>query len=115
MRMAVKPSLLLTVTRKPQTCGTCRHANQRTVDFAEGHIFCQRGGPPRGYDQLCDQEFVACRIRFGPVESGYFLYEPYDGTNCTWDYRGDYRILADDADESMREEMQALKPLPSRF
>jgi len=34
-----------------------------------------------------------------------------NSTNCTWSYRGDYRILADDADDSMRAAMQADSPL----
>jgi len=109
--MAIKPNLLLVVTRNPGTCGTCRHANHETVDFAESHIFCKWGGPARRPDQPCDQGIVACQTKFEPLETGYYYYERYDGTNCTWSYRGDYRILADDADDSVRKDMQAERPL----
>ena len=109
--MAVKPSLLLVVTRSPKSCGTCRHANQETVDFAEGHIFCKWGGPARQYDQLCNQPIIACCTRFSELEQGYYYYEDYSGINCTWLFSCDYRVLADDADESMRAEMQADRPL----
>ena len=109
--MSVKPYLLLVVTRSPGTCGTCRHANHGTVDIAEQHIFCKWGGPPIQAEHVCDKGIVACRTKNGPPEEGYYFYEIYDGTNCTWGFHADYRILADDADESMRAEMEADKPL----
>src|SRR5690349_5293781 len=109
--MSVKPSLLLIVSLNPGTCGSCRHANQGTTDFAENHIFCKRGGPPRQPDQLCNQSMVASPSLYGPLLPNYFFYEPYDGTNATWQFVGDYRILAEDAEPAMREQMQADCPL----
>ncbi len=105
--MPVKPSILLVVTRNPGTCGGCRHANQSTVDFAEGLVFCQFGGGVRSAGSPCDQPACAVpRVR-GPVEDGYYYWEPYAGSNGTWGYRGDSRILAEDADEAMRASLQA--------
>ena len=109
--MSVKPNLLLTVTLSPGACGSCRHANQGTVDFAERHIFCKWGGPPRQPDQICDQRIVAQPTPHGPIVPGYYYYEPYDGTNCTWGYKGDYRILAEDAEPAVRNYMQADCPV----
>ena len=110
-RLSVKPSLLLIVSLAPGTCGSCRHANQGTVDFAERHIFCGRGGPPRQPDQLCNQNMAAVPTLYGPVVPNYYYYEPYDGTNCTWHFFGDFRILAEDAEPAMRKCMQADRPL----
>ena len=105
--MSVKPSLLLIVSLNPGTCGSCRHANQGTADFAERHIFCKWGGPPRQADQLCNQRMMAVPALGGPVVPNYYYYEPYDGVNSTWEYVGDYRVLAEDAEPAMRKYMQA--------
>ena len=109
--MGVKPSLLLIVGLSPGTCGSCRHANQGTADFFERHIFCKWGGPPRQPDQLCNQRMMAVPALRGPIVPDYYYYESYDGANCTWQYIGDYRILAEDAEPSMREHMQSDRPL----
>jgi hypothetical protein len=109
--VSVKPSLLLIVSLSPGTCGSCRHANQGTADFAERHIFCKWGGPPLQAEQLCNQSMLAPRTPGGPLVPNYYFYEAYDGTNCTRQYMGDYRILAEDADPAMREYMHADRPI----
>lgn len=109
--MGVKPSLLLVVSLSPGTCGSCRHANQGTIDYSEKHIFCKWGGPSRQPDQLCNQRMMAVPALRGPIVPDYYYYESYDGANCTWQYIGDYRILAEDAEPSMREHMQSDRPL----
>jgi hypothetical protein len=113
-RLTVKPDLLLIVTKNPGACGSCRHANQGTADFAEQHIFCKWGGPARQPAQLCDKPAVAVPALYGPLVSDYFYYQAYDGANCTWQYSGDYRILAEDAESAVREQMQADLPLIPR-
>jgi hypothetical protein len=109
--MSRKPSLLLTVSLSPGTCGSCRHANQGTVDSAERHVFCKWGGPPRQPDQLCDQRMMAVPALCGPIVAGYYYYEAYDGANCSWHFVGDYRILAEDAEPAVREHMEADCPV----
>jgi hypothetical protein len=112
--MPVKSSTLLIVSLTPGSCKSCRHANQGTVDFAEHYIFCKWGGPPRQPEQSCDQQSPAMRVSGGPLLFNYYFYEAFDGTNCTWQIAGDYRILAEDAEPEMRIAMQADRPfIPS--
>ena len=105
--MPKKSSTLLILSLTPGTCGSCRHANQGTVDFAEGHIFCKWGGPPRQAGQHCNQHMVAPRTLSGPLLPNYYFYEPFNDNNCTWGLVGDYRILAEDAEPAVRTDMQA--------
>lgn len=62
---------------KELKCAACRHSNQSTVDFADGLIFCKHCHGIK-IDSECDQP-----ITFMDGEE-YFLFEKYDGRNCTW-------------------------------
>jgi hypothetical protein len=53
---------------------------------------------------------VAVRTLRSPPLLNYYFYEPFDGHNCTWQHRGDYRVLAEDAEPAVRTAMQADHP-----
>lgn len=53
-------------------CGDCRYTNRGTHDFNEGALAC-KFGLSVWPDWLCDIK-----------KNGRWLYEKYDGTNCTW-------------------------------
>jgi hypothetical protein len=61
-------------TRERGTCGECRHANQGTLDAADGFLACPWIGAtdPRSL----------CLIRY--KDSGAHVFERFDGKNCTW-------------------------------
>jgi hypothetical protein len=96
-----KTSTLLIVSRQPGRCGTCRHANQETADFREGHVFCQFGGGALNINHICDQRIPAFHRRDEEPEL-YYCYEPFTGNNGTWQKLQDTRVLAADADDEMR-------------
>ncbi len=108
--MPVKSNTLLIVSRRPGRCGQCRHANQGTVDFREGRVFCQMGGDRRFAESECDQQTPAMPVYQGDLVPGYFMYEPFTGANGTWCNIQDRRLLAEDADERMRQYMRIEQP-----
>jgi len=108
----VKSDTLLTLSREPGPCRTCRHANQGTVDLAEGHLFCEvapRHGPaPVGRDATCTQ-------RLPDDESlrhlrGLWFYEPFTSANGTWGRLQDTRLLPPAASPELRAQMRADRP-----
>ena len=114
--MRRKSSTLLTLTRTPGNCGECRHANQGTVDFGEGKLFCAVRYRTKRREQPCDEQMPLPRRAFQPIAEFtlYHLFERYDGTNCTYDRLQDTRMLAEDADAELREQLQADRPfIPS--
>lgn len=54
-------------------CGDCRHTNRGTHDFNGGLLAC-KFGLSVWPDRLCDI-----------ADDGKWLYERYDGKNCTWE------------------------------
>lgn len=56
------------------TCLECRHANQGTMDAEDGFWACPWLGQTSPNS--------SCRIRYKGTDQ--FVFEPYDGTNCTW-------------------------------
>lgn len=56
------------------TCKECRHANQGTMDTEDGFWACPWVGSvdPHGH----------CQIKY--KETGRYVFEPFDGANCTW-------------------------------
>ena len=104
--MGVKSDTLLTLSRAPGLCGTCRHANRGTVDFQEGHVFCELGGAARHVNFPCDQQVPLTRAVAAAPET-YYCYEAFDGRNGTWGRLQDARMLAQDADEEMRRALRA--------
>lgn len=74
-------------------CSDCRHSNQETVDFNEGHIFCELDSSGKKTQQTCTVE----RDLFVTDEHGgtrrYFLFEPYDGANGTFGRLENRRIV----------------------
>jgi len=76
-----KPTCEGTATK----CKTCRHVNQDTDDYNEGLIICGILGTIRSGDSTCD----------APVEIDnklYFMYEKYNGNNCTYNLKCQLRI-----------------------
>jgi hypothetical protein len=105
--MKTKSSTLCIVSRTSGVCADCRHSNQGTADFSEGHVFCQWDRRPKQRRQACD---VPAPQMPGSAEPPYWFFERYDGHNCTWGKIRDARILRDDADEATRRELQADRP-----
>ncbi|MFX1535137.1 MAG: hypothetical protein ACFFDI_13010 [Promethearchaeota archaeon] len=60
------------------TCGNCRHANHGTMDAEDGFWACPWLGATR-------PEFE-CLIKY--KDTGEYVYEPFDGNNCTWGSTG---------------------------
>jgi hypothetical protein len=108
-----KTSTLITGTRSPGTCATCRHSNQETVDFREGHLFCWMDRQTKGDAQRCDVIRPLPKSTRDAVEAWtpYYLYEPYDGKNGTYDRTQDLRIVAEDADDDIRRSLRADIPV----
>ena len=104
--MPVKSSTLCIASREPGVCGKCRHSNQGTVDFGEGHVFCSWVPGARHPAYSCDLQLPLPRDPGGP-SSPYYLFEPFDGSNCTWGRRQDSRLLAPDAGPELRAALQA--------
>jgi hypothetical protein len=65
------------------TCQTCRHANHDTMDAEDGFWACPWIGGVRPSD--------ACRVQYTSTNS--FAFEPYDGSNGTWNRDGTLRTL----------------------
>jgi hypothetical protein len=107
--MPVKSSTLCIASKEPGVCGKCRHSNQGTVDFAEGHVFCSWISGARHPAYVCDVRLPLPRGQ-GLAPEPYYLYEPYDGTNGTWGRRQDTRLLAPDASPELRAQLQADVP-----
>ncbi len=108
--MSVKSSTLVIATKSPGRCEQCRHANQGTVDIAEGKAFCWFAKTPKKASQRCD---VTLPLRTSIASSSvdrYYLFEAYDGDNGTFDKSEDLRILAEDADASLRQSLEADRP-----
>lgn len=108
-----KTSTLVTATRTPGTCTTCRHSNQGTADYEEGSLFCWMAKSPRGESHRCD---VTRHLPRRPTDdpstwSEYHLYEAYDGANCTYERSTDLRMMAEDADEKIKESLRAHIPI----
>ena len=61
-------------SEKRGTCGTCRHANHGTMDAQDGFWACPWLGATR-------PDFP-CRIKY--EDTGEYVYEVFNGTNCTW-------------------------------
>jgi hypothetical protein len=108
-----KTSTLILATKTPGTCAECRHSNQGTADFAEGHAFCWMDKNPKRREQTCDVVRPLPKSASDPVAkwSPYFLYEPYDGENGTYDRATDLRIIAEDADEPLKRSLRANVPV----
>ena len=58
-------------------CKLCRNANHGTGDFADGLVACKFDGGLRMYTE-CDQP-----VTFSDGDE-YYLFEEYNGKNCTW-------------------------------
>ena len=107
--MGVKASYLVVAHERPGSCDACRHANQETADFAEGHIFCRIDGQSKQRAQPCNLTVELARETNG-VLSRYFFFDPFTGDNCTFGLRGDFRVLAENASYEVQEQMQASQP-----
>lgn len=107
--MSAKSSTLVIATKSPGDCKRCRHANQGTVDFGEGRLFCWIVKATKKSDQTCDVTVDLRSTQGGPT-STYHLFEGFDGDNATFDRSRDLRILAEDADAGMRRELHADRP-----
>lgn len=79
-----KPEYIFTASPRPGPCTECRHANQGTVDFAEGHLFCGRAHATRTRAATCDVTVKLPRRAGAPqAEWGtYYLFERFDGQNA---------------------------------
>jgi len=109
--MVKKSSTLCIASRTPGNCAGCRHANQGTVDFAEGLILCRWDVKKKGDEQVCDVQVELPQDVGDKSRQPYFLYEPFDGNNATWYSYEDGRLLAEDASAAQRRVMQADKPV----
>jgi hypothetical protein len=108
-RPRTKSSTLAVLTKKPGTCLTCRHSNQGTLDFSEGLAFCWIAKSTKRPTQTCDVTQILPRHPGTDLKTWetYAFYQPYDGTNGTYEKSEDLRLLADDADEDMKRTQQA--------
>lgn len=106
--MGVKASYLVIAHERPGRCEACRHANQDTADFAEGHLFCRFDGQSKQRTQPCNLPVELAREAQGP-RSRYFFFDPFTGDNCTYPLRGDFRVLAENASYAVQESMQAMQ------
>src|SRR5258708_30031650 len=94
--MAKKPSILCVAHKQAGRCSDCRHANQDTCDFAEGHVFCRWLDEPRRKESECNAP-----IDLFPEPGGesrrYFFFERFTGDNGTYGIHADFRLLPEDA------------------
>lgn len=60
-------------------------------------------------DQRCDVERPLPKRASDPIARWelYFLYEPFDGANGTYDRATDLRMLAFDADDSLKRALRS--------
>ena len=70
------------------SCETCRHANQVTIDFEDGLLFCSlRNGIRNG---------MVCDVIINTSRGDYYLYEQYEKkpntSNCTWYSNGELEV-----------------------
>ena len=95
-RARIKLSPRIKVGTKPThqdslTCLSCRHANHDTVDFEDGLVACKITGSIH-IDTTCNATL--------PMHDGeYYMFEIYDGTNCTWTSDCDFEIASEQMDE----------------
>lgn len=110
--MSRKSSTLLVVARTPGACAECRHANQGTIDYAEGKLRCGLRRKTKRLGQQCDERMPAPRRPGQRVGhwSLYYFFSPFDGHNGTYGSVEDTRILAEDADDQLRTSQQADRP-----
>ncbi|MBK6687547.1 MAG: hypothetical protein IPG45_23950 [Deltaproteobacteria bacterium] len=111
---AKKNSTLITATKSPGTCTTCRHSNQATRDFDEGHLFCWMDKQPKRHSQPCDVSRAlpnAWPMGAPTRWSSYHLYEPFNGENGTYGRSTDLRVMAEDAPEPLRASLNAHLPV----
>jgi len=65
-------------------CCKCRHSNHKTNEREDGFIACKFTGSIK-VNPWCDLTF--------PTKDGtYYMYEPYNGQNCTWDIDADFIV-----------------------
>jgi len=64
-------------------CSKCRNSNQNTDDAADGLVFCKFSEGIMGRDS-------ECAITVSTSGHSTYLFEPFDGTNCTWTVNGDF-------------------------
>jgi hypothetical protein len=108
-----KSSTLVIVTERPGSCATCRHANQRTLDFRKGIVACGIDGNLKRAKQRCDvSRRIPSRSPIGPESTWkkYFFHQKYNGKNCTFGKAQDLRVLAEDADGLLRASLRADVP-----
>ncbi len=105
-----KSSTLVIATKTPGPCTACRHANQGTVDFAEGKLFCWFAKATKTATQQCDVTLPLRKSTKSTEVETYYLFERYDGDNGTFAESEDLRILAEDADEDLRRSLHADRP-----
>lgn len=115
----MKPEYVFVLSRTAGPCRLCRHANQGTVDLAEGHLFCGQIAQPKSRDDTCTVTVPAPRRTGEPVEAwaSYFLFERFDGENLVEYGGGGYnaKVFPEDADGERAEALlAALRALPRR-
>jgi hypothetical protein len=95
-----KPEYVFTASVRPGACVHCRHANQGTVDFAEGHLFCGWAHEVRALESTCDVVIRLPRSRGASQEewAPYFAFERFDGTNRVVDGPRNATVRAEDAE-----------------
>lgn len=76
--MSDEEPIKICATRKPGVCFACRHANQDTEDFELELVFCKFQSGKREWKSPCDMT-----LELEPDDTVY-LYEPFNGKNCTW-------------------------------
>jgi hypothetical protein len=115
----MKPFYVFVVSRNAGPCQLCRHANQGTVDFTEGHLFCGKLGEPRSRDDTCSVRIHAQKRAGQPVAEMtlYYLFERYNGSNRVeygaTGYNAD--VFPEDAEGERAEALQhALRALQAR-
>jgi hypothetical protein len=86
-KLDIRPKVKKEESNEDLKCEDCRHANQKTDDHSEGLVACKFNGGMR-LGKSCDVTF--------PMKDGeYYMYEAYDGSNCTWMFDGDFVITSE--------------------
>ena len=107
---SVRDNVLCVAAVEPGECRNCRHANQGTADFAEGHVFCRWDDRPRRRATLCNATMDLPRTMGGAAERAY-LYERFDGGNGTFAKSIDVRVIAADCDLEIKKAARWNEPV----
>lgn len=109
MPVRIKTDTLLSLSIHPGLCTRCRHLNHKTADFQEGRMVCRLDFKRRHHDELCALQCSLRKTQEGPT-GDYYYFEKYTGDNETYMTLHDSRVMAENADDSVRKWMGVDRP-----